>query len=147
MMINTSDINEAKKQISHSDKPIIIQSKDPAFNRKIIEYGKFDVILNIEKSAERFSLRQKDSGLNEILSRIAAKNKIAIGIDLEEIRSLNRKEKAQRFEKIIQNIKICRKTDTKIKIFNYKSEKQAQSLLISLGASSQQAKYAITKSF
>ncbi len=142
-MINTPNIEQAKKLIKNStEKTIIVKAQNNIFNRKILEYGKFNILLSIERGDRKDSLRQIDSGLNNVLAKIAAKNHIALGIDLQEISQLEKKEKAEKLAKIRQNIKICRKTKTAIKILNAPTKQQAFSFLISLGASTQQAKEA-----
>jgi len=142
-MIDTNNIEKAKKMIKDGkDRPIIVAAQDDAFNRKMIEYGKFDIILGIEKMSGKNSLRHVDSGFNHVLARTAAKNEIAIGIDLDYIRTLNNKDMSIIFEKIRQNIKICRKSEVKIKLINYKDKRDSSALLLSLGASSKQAKEA-----
>lgn len=148
-IIITRDIREAQKLIQQAQKlnesPIIIQAQNTEFNRKILEYGKFDILLSPEKHTEKHKdiAKQLDSGLNEIMSRIAEKNKIAIGVNLEDIKKLEKKEKALRLMRIAQNIKICNKTKTKIAINSKADKRNIASFLISLGASTQQAASAI----
>jgi|SRR3989344_2005101 len=147
-MINTENLEQAKnlikKSIETKEKLIIVKAQNPEFNRKILEYGKFDIILSIESTAKKeYTPKNLDSGFNHILAKIAAKNNILLGIDLKEIQSLEKKEKAILLSKIIQNIKLCRKAKTKIKLLNYKDKKTAFSFLISLGASTQQAQEAL----
>jgi len=143
-MINTINLEQAKKLIKNSTKKqIIVKAQDLEFNRKILEYGKFEILLSIESTAEPDTLRQINSGFNHVLAKIASKNNIMVGIDLNEISSLEKKQKAIRLSKIIQNIKICRKAKTGIKLFNFKDKFDAFSFLISLGASTQQGKEAI----
>jgi len=143
-MISTSNIEQAKNEIKKTkEKPIIVLAQDDEFNRKILEYGKFDILLSPERGKRKDSLKQIDSGLNHVLARIATKNKIAIGIDISGISKLEKKEKAKILEKIVQNIKICRKAKTKLKLINYKDRLGALSFLISIGASTQQAKEAL----
>lgn len=147
VIINEPNIEKAKnlikKAIVEKEKPIIIQAQNDEFNRKILEYGKFDILLSVEAGERKDKLRQRDSGLNHVLAEIAHKNKIAIGIDLEEIEKLSGKEKATRLGRIMQNIKVCRKVKCLIKVLNYKDKKDAASFLMSLGASSGQAKEAL----
>jgi len=144
-MINTNNIEKAKRMIKESDEnPIIIIAQDDAFNRKMLEYGKFDIILGIEKGNRKNSLRHIDSGFNHVLARAAEKNGIALGIDIDEIKKLQKKEMPQMLEKIRQNIKICRKSGVKMKLINFKDKKDAFALLETLGASSKQAKEAIS---
>lgn len=141
-MINTLSIEEAKKLLNKEQSPKIILAQDDIFNRKILEYGKFDILLSIEKGSRKNKIRQEDSGLNQVLAKIASKNRIAIGLDLKEISNLEKKEKSERLSKIIQNIKICRKSKTKIAIKN-SNLNEKKSLLTTLGASSNQIKEAI----
>lgn len=141
-MISTSNFEQAKKLIQKEEKPIVVKAQNDEFNRKILEYGRFDILLSVEKSNEKDKIKQLGSGLNEVLAKIAAKNKISIGIDLEEICYLEKKEKAVLLARIKQNIKICRKAKCKIVFLNYKDKINAFELLVSLGASTEQAKNA-----
>jgi ribonuclease P/MRP protein subunit RPP1 len=136
--------NQVKKLVKQKEKPIIVQAQNDSFNRKILEYGKFDILLSIESGKRKDKLRQLDSGLNHVLAKIATKNKISIGIDLEEISQLQKTQKAKRLAKIKQNIKICHKAKTKLTIVDYQDSKNAQNLLLTLGASTKQAKEAIS---
>lgn len=143
-MISTNNIEQAKNEIKKSkEKPIIVLAQNDEFNRKALEYGHFDILLGVEKGERKRGLRQIDSGFNEVLAHIAAKNKIALAIDVEELSALPREEKAKRLERIIQNIKLCRKAGVKIKLLNIKDEKSAFAFLISLGASTEQALEAV----
>ena len=146
-MISTPNLEKAKRLIKEAIKkkeyPITIIAQNNEFNRKILEYGKFDILLNLEANKEKDRLKQLDSGLNHIMAKIAANKGICIGIDIKRLRDLEKREKAIILSRIMQNIKTCRKAKTKIKILNYKEKTNAFSLLISLGASTQQAKEAI----
>ena|SRR3989344_1992784 len=140
-MINTKNLNDARKLIKLSNKkPITIQSQDLEFNRKILEYGKFDVLLFPEETNQKKDkLRQLDIGLNHIMAKIAAKNNISIGINLKKIRESDKKEKAVLLSRITEIIKTCRKTQAKMKAINYDDKKNVFELFISLGASTLQA--------
>ncbi|MEK6933295.1 MAG: hypothetical protein AABW75_00275 [Nanoarchaeota archaeon] len=139
-IIETDNPEKAKQAIkSIKNSPIIIKSKNLDFDRKLLEYGKFDILLDIEKTNGKNTLRYINSGLNHVLARIASKNNIALGIDLLALSKKNKKEKAELLTKIKQNIKICRKAGVKIKALFYKDKKDVMSLFQSLGASSQQA--------
>ncbi len=143
-MINTDKIEKAKLMIKESkERPLVLLAQDDNFNRKILEYGKFDVLLSIERGERKDSLRQVDSGFNHVLAVIAAKNKISFGIDLDEIKNLGKKEKSEMIKRIRQNIVLCRKKGVKLCVFGCSDRKDAFAFLISLGASSNQAKEAI----
>ena len=141
-MINNQKIEEVKRLIKKEQSPKIILAQNDEFNRKIIEYGNFDILLSVEKGNRTNKIRQTDSGLNHIIAKIAKNKNVAIGIDLEEIKSLEPKQKAERLSKIIQNVKLCRKSKTKIAIKTNSLEK-AREFLSALGASTQQIKETI----
>ena len=46
-MINFSNLEQAKRAISKEEYPKIILAQNDEFNRKIIEYGKFDIIFSL----------------------------------------------------------------------------------------------------
>ena len=140
-MINTQNIETAKKEIKLSKKPIIIKAQDENFNRKILEYGKFEVLLFTPELLNfKDKPKQLDSALNHVLALLATKNKVAIGMDLETLRNLQKKEKARILAKLRQNIKICRKAKTSIAFLNSRDQ---SNFLLSLGASTQQVKAAL----
>ncbi|MEK6893479.1 MAG: hypothetical protein AABX07_04715 [Nanoarchaeota archaeon] len=143
-MINTNNIEEAKKLIAQEKKPIMVMAQNDEFNRKVLEYGKFDVLVSAERGERKKSARQIDSGFNHVLAAIAVKKNIALGIDFNEIMGWNKKEKAERLCRIIQNIKISRKAGVKIVVINAEDKKAVFNILISLGASTAQAKEAIS---
>ncbi|HLF53588.1 MAG TPA: hypothetical protein VI544_00230 [Candidatus Nanoarchaeia archaeon] len=140
-MISATNLEQAKNLIKISkEKPIIVQAQNDEFNRKILEYGKFNILLGIESGNRKRTIRNIDSGFNHVLAKIATKNKIALGIDMQELSNMKKEEKAKTLERLMQNIKTCRKSKTKISLLNYKDKKDAQSFLLSIGASTQQAK-------
>ena len=90
-------------------------------------------------------LKQRDSGLNEVLCKITKENHISIGIDISKINSLSPKDKAIILARIIKNIKLCRRTNTKIVLFPKTLLKQEiLSFFKTLKGSTGQAKHQIT---
>lgn len=147
-IIKESNINKARKQILDLKKKhdlIIVQSQDDEFNRKILENKDVDILLNLELNNRKDRMKQRDSGLNEILCKIATKNNIKIGIDLSKIKKLRELEKAKILSRIRQNLKLCRRTKTKYVIID-KDKFQKNDILSfmqTLGASTIQAKDSI----
>lgn len=153
-LIESSE-KEARKIIaSLKDKKggeiLALMGQDDAFNRRAIETLKIDYLVSPEKGNKIDNLKQRDSGLNHVVAKEAAKQNITIIVDMSEISNLKGKEKALRLEKIIQNIKICRKVNCKIKIASLAKNKQEifdekgrSSFGISLGMSSVQSAEAI----
>jgi RNase P/RNase MRP subunit p30 len=148
MIINTSDLNEARKQIQkfkQENQIAIVRAKDHEFNRKILENANVNLLLGPEIHSRKDGFKQRDSGLNEILCKLAAKNNIKIGIDFDSLKGRTNKEKAVIISRIMQNIKICRKTGVKIIFYseNKYPEPDIIAFLQALGSSTQQAKEAL----
>jgi len=75
-MISTTNLEQAKNLINKAkEKPIIVQASSNSFNRKMLEYGKFDILLSPETGNRRDKIKSLDSGLNHVLAKIATKNK------------------------------------------------------------------------
>jgi len=132
---------EIKKE-KELQKKVIIQAQDEKFNRKILENKEVDILLSPEFNNLNDRLKQRSSGLNEVLCKIAKENNIAIGIDLEKIRNLQKKDKAIILSRIIQNISLCKRIGTKILIINKEkfSKQEIFSFFLSLGCSTKKTK-------
>ena len=145
MIIKTMTIQEARKAIDKADEKkkkgcrVIVQAQDEEFNRKILENKKVDVLLSPELTGKD-KLKERGSGLNEVLCKIAVQNKIKIGINIEDLKKVEGKERAILLSRIIQNLKLCKRTKTKIEFFGDYDKKDLFSLLLTLGASTSQAK-------
>lgn len=138
-MIEEKNLQKALNLIVKEKKPVIVKAQEDKFNRKVIETGKIDVLLDVD-SVQETKLKDANSGFNHVLANIAKKKDVSIGISFDKLSSLEGKEKARALEKLRQNLKIIDKKKLKIAIFGSKNKVQTQSLLRSLGASSEISK-------
>jgi len=143
-MIDTKNIQQAKNQIKKEKSPIIVKAQDLEFNRKIIETNKIDILLFDKFGHGKDKLKKADSSLDYIIAKIAAENGVTIAFDLASMRKSDRKTKAVLLTKIMQDIKTCKRKKCRIGLFSVKDEKDAKNLMLSLGASTKQAKQSIT---
>ena len=152
-LINTQgDEKEARKIVDvlkRKDRILAIVGSDNIFNRRVLETLKINYLVSPEKEDKKDNLKQRDSGLNHVTAKIAKEKKISIIINFSELKELKPKQLVIRLERIIQNIKICRRVNAQIKIATFANNKQElvdsktlQEFMISLGASTQQAKEA-----
>jgi ribonuclease P/MRP protein subunit RPP1 len=144
---NEKEARKIVDSLKGKNKKIAIQGHNNIFNRRILETMKIDYLIDIEKQEKRDTLKQRDSGLNHVTAKIAKANNIAIIINHTNIKQSPPKEKATQLSRIIQNLKITRRAKTQIKIASLAENsnqlttpKERQTLLYTLGASSQQAK-------
>lgn len=96
-------------------------------NKRILENKKIKLLLDPEPLEEDF-MKYKNSGLNQVLAKLAKKNNIGIGFSLERLNKLNKIEKAKLFGKILQNIKLCNKYKVRHYIANFNNDKNINDL-------------------
>jgi len=150
-LIDSSE-KEARKIIASlkdkKEKKIIgFVGGDDAFNRRAVESLKIDYLISPEKGNKKDSLKQRDSGINHVVAKMAREKGIVVVVDLSEVSSLKDKEKALRIGRIVQNVKICRKAGCRIKIASLASgkcglvgEKERKAVGVSFGMSSVQVR-------
>lgn len=121
MIIKEQRFQKARDTIAKAkNKPIIFTSDDDELNRKILEKEKIEVLLLNQEKRKDFS-KQRNSGLNQVLAKIAKKNNVAIGINLDEL--IESKNKERIIARIKQNIKLCNKNKLKMKFITQKSQR------------------------
>ena len=150
-IINTANLNEARKQadkLRKEAKPIVILSQEDEFNRKALEIKGLNMLIINESLNQKDYMKQRNSGLNEILANICAEKNIEIGIQIDEIIKKNDVEKARALSRLMQNIMLCKKAGTKLVFVGKIGDKKAlQSILLSFGASTKQSFEAIKQHF
>lgn len=113
----------------------IIAAKNIEFNRLAIESKSCNILVSLENDIKKDDIRYLNSGLNGITARLATKNKVLIGIDIEKLRNTDKKDLSIKLARIKQNILLCRKAGTGLAYTGEKDILGAKALLLSLGAS------------
>ena len=133
---NFSKLKEEVKKLKSENKEIIFSSSDDDLNRKVLE--KLDInILLINLSNRKDYQKQRNSGFNQVLAKLAKKRNITIGINLDElIEEKSLKTKSELLARIRQNIFICNKNKLKMTFITQKQKNKRNSIeLKSLGLS------------
>ena len=118
ILISEDNFDKARKLIKENrDKKIIFSSDDDELNRKILEKEEINILLLNQEGRKDFQ-KQRNSGFNQVLAKLAKKKDITIGINLDEIINSEEKQKAQILARIVQNIKICNKNKLKMKFIS-----------------------------
>ena len=76
-------------------------------NRKAVENKNVEILMCPEKNRNGFFLSFEDSGLNQVLCKLAEKNDVAIGFNFNEV--LNSENRKDVLAKMMQNVRLCRK--------------------------------------
>jgi len=135
IFIEENNFEKARKKIRENSGKFIIFTGDDEISRKILEKEKVSVLL-INESGRNDFMKQRDSGLDRVIARLATKNKILIGINFDEILESDKKTKAKILSRIIQNIEICKKEKTNMAFVSKKNDLEKNSVLalgLSLG--------------
>ena len=126
ILIRETNFNKARKLIrENKNKEIIFSSNDDELNRKILEKENINIIL-INQTGRKDFQKQRNSGFNQVLAKIAKKKKVVIGINLNEI--INSNEKAQILARIKQNIRLCNKNKLEMKFISFKHKRNPHDL-------------------
>ena len=144
-VITNTNFEQIRKKVSEakeSSKKVIFQSNDDELNLKIMEKLDIDVILINESGRKDFS-KQRNSGFNQVMSKLAKKKKIALGINFDEIIHSKGNEKAEIIARIIQNINLAKKDKLNVKFIsknqNIKDEYDIKALGLILGMNTKMA--------
>ena len=93
----------------------IIGGKD-SVNRKAVENSKVDILISPERGRKKDFMKSRNSGLNQVLAKLASKNKVAIGFDFNYV--LNLIERADIIGKMKLNVRLCRKYNVEMYVCN-----------------------------
>ena len=132
ILIQEDDFDKARKLIhENSGKRIIFSSEDEETSRKVLEKEDIETLL-LNQSGRKDYQKQRNSGFNHVIAKLAKKKGIVIGINLDELIKSSEKEKAAIIARVRQNIRICNKNKLKMK-FIYKNQKRNLHDLMALG--------------
>lgn len=128
-IIEENNFDKARKKIKECKGKVIFTSDDDELNRKIVEKEEIEILL-IKQAQRKDWAKQRNSGLNSVLSKIAKKKNVAIGILLDEVIEHTGKEKAEILARISQNIRLCIKSKLQMKyvIINEKNKRNLYDL-------------------
>lgn len=123
ILIQDSDFNQIRKKIKENpNKKIIFSSDNDELNRKVLEKEKIDILL-LNQAHRKDKLKQRNSGLNSVLAKIAKKNNIIIGINLDEIIESKEKQKREILARVKQNIILCNKNNLRMEFIALKNKR------------------------
>ena len=111
-------------KVHHVNELNIIFGGDENTNKKALENKKTDILVSPERNAKKDNLHFRDSGLNQVLCKIAADNKVAIGFSFSDI--LNSKERNVLLGRMRQNVELCRKYKIKMVLASFARNKYEQ---------------------
>ena len=111
---NPSDINKSVKNGYFN----IVIGGNEEINRRALENKNIRLLLDPETNDEDF-MHSRNSGLNQVLAKLAKKNNAAIGFSINRLLKISNEERTDLLGKIMQNIMLCNKYKVKMYIINF----------------------------
>ena len=134
LIADSKNIIKAKKLTN------LVIYKSTGNDRQVIEKSKQSIVFGLETIAVRDSMHYRNSGLNQILCKLANKNNIIIGFSFSSLLNTDGKLRSQILGRMMQNIRLCRKYKVKTAIASFAEKPydmrpcpDLKSVLISLG--------------
>jgi len=126
LIAKPNDISKAKNIC----KFVITESSDK--DQHILEKTKPNLIFSLEKQEKRDKYHYRISGFNQVLAKIAFKNKTIIGFSFSELLNTDKSKRIILLGRIIQNIKICKKYKVKTLLVSFATKPYEQRSLKTL---------------
>ncbi len=125
----------------------IITASNEAAIRKAAENKSVDILI-ISTTEARDKVHSRDSGLNQVICKLMANNKIAIAFSFADL--LNSKERHKLIGRWMQNIRLCRKFKVRMVLASFaankwemRAAKDLFSLALTLGMTGKEAQEAL----
>lgn len=134
-VIKAETVEEARRLIdkaANKKEKIVVQGRDAEFNRKMLENKKVNMLI-LSHTDKHDKLKERDSGLNQVLCKIARDKGKLLAIDFSELKNSEDKEQGKILGRIRQNLKLIKKYKCNLVILNKPDKRNLQSLLQVLG--------------
>ncbi|MAF50700.1 MAG: hypothetical protein CMH64_01285 [Nanoarchaeota archaeon] len=86
----------------------VVEGKNEKINRKAVEDKNNNLLYGLEKFGIKDKIHYRDSGLNQVLCKLAKKNNVKIGFSFSDVLNSN-EEKSVILGRMVQNVKLCNK--------------------------------------
>lgn len=127
IIISEEDFQKARNEIRKNSGKKIIFSGSDEMNRKVLEKEKINVLL-IKLGQRKDRIKQRNSGFNQVLAKLAQKKEVAIGISLDEIINSDTEEKTKILARLRQNVDICKKNKLNMTFLSERHQKDKYDL-------------------
>tara|TARA_Y100000310_G_C20651012_1_gene799439 strand:+ start:1417 stop:1908 length:492 start_codon:yes stop_codon:yes gene_type:complete len=121
-IINSSH-SKLRNKIQKNKELVVVQGGDEKVNRLAVETRKVDVLLSPEKNSKKDFMFFRNSGLNQVLCKLANKNKIAIGFSFSDVLNSKGRGRSKILARMAQNVKLCKKYKVKMMFSSFAKDK------------------------
>ncbi|MEM4245288.1 MAG: RNase P subunit p30 family protein [Candidatus Nanoarchaeia archaeon] len=135
-LIIANNAKDLRKKISKEFGLVVVLGSH--LNRDAVSNRKVDILLSPHSGVSHDYLSSRNSGLNEVLCKLAKKNDVAVGFSFSEILNAERLDRSLILGRVMQNVMLCRKFKVPMVLGSFafeKSEMRPPKDLISFGMS------------
>ena len=104
----------------------IINGGIDSVNRKAVENKSVDILMSPERGRYKDFMKSRNSGLNQVLCKLASKNNVAIGFDFNYVLNSKDSERPNIFGRMKFNVKLCNKYKVKMYVCNSTKNKNEE---------------------
>lgn len=127
IMIKTKNIELFRRMVDKASNYfsiVFVLGTSDAINRTALEHKKVHALVSPEYGRGYDYTNYRNSGLNQVLCKIAHDNGKKIIFSFNEILKANGEERAKIIGRIMQNIMLCEKYNTDIRFGNFSMKKE-----------------------
>ena len=96
----------------------IINGGIDSVNRKAVENKSVDILMSPEKGRNYDFMKSRNSGLNQVLCKLAHNNDVAIGFDFNYVLNVKESERSNILGRMKFNVKLCNKYKVNMYVCN-----------------------------
>jgi len=120
-LIVANNAKDLRKKVNKEFGLVVVQGSK--LNRDVVSYRKVDILLCPHSGVLRDYLHSRNSGLNDVLCKLAKKNDVAVGFSFSEVLNAEGLERSLIIGRMMQNVSLCRKFKVPIVLGSFAFDK------------------------
>lgn len=106
-LVIPNNFKDLRKKVNKENGLVVVIGSQ--FNREVLSNKKVDILLSPHHGVVRDFLHYRNSGLNDVLCKLAKKNSVAIGFSFSEVLNSQGINRSLMLGRMMQNVRFCRK--------------------------------------
>ncbi|MFH1332355.1 MAG: RNase P subunit p30 family protein [archaeon] len=106
-LIVANNAKDLRKKVNREFGLVVVMGSH--LNRDALSNGRVDILLSPHSGVVRDYLHSRNSGLNDVLCKLAKKNNVAVGFSFSDVLNARSFERALILGRMMQNVALCRK--------------------------------------
>jgi ribonuclease P/MRP protein subunit RPP1 len=106
-LIVVNNVKDLRKKVNKEFGLVVVLGSH--INRDVVSIKKVDILISPHSGVVKDHLHSRNSGLNDVLCKLAKKNGIAIGFSFSDVLNSHGPERALMLGRMMQNVSFCRK--------------------------------------